>query len=117
MGYANLVRRQVMTAFTAVGDLAFNATLRSSNAGAFDFATQTVPITGPVDKVVKAVMLEEKSPERVSGTLRKEILFSAEDVPSPDIYDKVVIDGVTWNVVPPYRNDGYLITMLLAREA
>jgi hypothetical protein len=112
-----MVRRQVANAFKLVGDLAFDATLLSRNVGAFDFSFQTAPTGASGSQVVRAVRSKEASPGEVSGTLLMEIFFSAEGVPTPDIYDKVVIDGVTWNVVPPFESDGYVITMRLAREA
>jgi hypothetical protein len=117
MGYASFIRRQVERAFRLTGDIAFDVTLQSRNVGSFNFTTQSVPTAASSSRVVRAIKVKEGSPEEVSGTLHMEILLSAENVPTPDIYDKAVINGDTWNIVPPYSSDGFLLTLKLAREA
>lgn len=116
MGYRATVSAQVARAFRMVGDLADDVTLRSSTASGYDFSTRTPSVTGPVSKTVRAILVQDKAPARPSSTLNRTVLLRAEDVPTPDVYDEVVIDGVAWRIVPPYEADRFLITLRLARQ-
>lgn len=125
MGYANTIKGNVRKAFNMVGDLAVNATLtRNANTG-YDFATASVKTPTTTSKVVKAILITKRrqSADKLSSSLQTSFLMKAEDVPDPTVYDTLTVSaGIstavgTWRMVPPYENDGYLITVNCAKEA
>jgi len=120
MSYANMIRGQVRKAFNAVGDLAQLVTLsHQANAG-FDFATNAVKTPVTTTKVIKGVLVEKKrtSEDKLSSTIQTSFLFKAEDLNDPTIYDSITTaDSSIWKVVPPYQNDGFLITVNVTRSA
>jgi len=118
MGLKARIQKQVRYAFGAVGDLAKPITLLQKNTTEYNFGTELPVATTLTTTLTKCIELQQK---REKGTenpsIVKKVLLSAEDISDPDIYDKVVIDGVTWNIVAPYDNDGFLITLSLTKEA
>lgn len=116
MGYSSLISKQVNKAFTMLGDLAKDIVLYEKVAIDYSFNTQTPLYVEQTTKAVKGVILRKKIPNKVSSTLQAELLIKSEDVVHPDIYDKALIEGIQWNIVPPYKNNGFTITLNLARE-
>ena len=116
MGYRERVISEVDRAFSLIKNLAVDVTLVEKAATAFAFGTGIATITTGTSKVVKGVIVEKASVDVVSNTLVMKLMCKAKDIDQPDIYDKVTISGVTWNIVPPFQNDGYTITIKVARE-
>ena len=114
MGYNNLVKSQVKRAFAAIKDLAKDVTLTQSTAS-FSFATGEATLTAATAKVVKAVIVTKKRKADVNTAPKTELLMNAADLDDPTIYDIVVIDGITWNIVTPYKNDGFTIAVEIVR--
>lgn len=116
MGYKSLIRNQVRKAFIAAKDLVVDATLTQNAATAFNFGTSTAIMGTPVVKTVKAIVTEKKRKADVGVVVFTEIMLNAEDVSDPTIYDTIVIEGVTHNVVTPYVNNGFTITAEIAKN-
>jgi hypothetical protein len=118
MGYAARVKREIRKAFNRVGDLAKPVTLLKKNTAEFDFGNKEVIETTLTTTTTKAVFLGNKrAKDNENPSIIGEFLLSAEDISDLDIYDRIVMDGVTWTLQPPYENDGYLITVKAVREA
>jgi hypothetical protein len=117
MGYSSLVKRQVRNAFSTVKDLAVDITLTANTATGYNFATETATMGTPVSTVVKGIKLKEGNSKEVNSTILLEMLLISEDVPTPDIYDKANVYGFDWNIVPPFEDNGYTITLKLSRES
>lgn len=118
MGLSSTIKRSVRNAFKAVGDLAIDVTLQQKNNTDYDFGTNEVVSTTLITTQTKAIITGQKrEAETENPSVVKTILVSAEDISDPDIYDKVVIGTETWNIVPPYKSDGFLTTLNLTREA
>lgn len=118
MAYDAFLKRQVRLAFKQAKDLAKPVSLQQKNVTSFDFATQTTVATTLVTTESKCIVNKEwTDKDSESSSIFMEIVVSAEDISNPDIYDKAVIEGITWDIIPPYVNDGYTITLRLSREA
>ena len=71
---------------------------------------------------VKGILIEKKQGLGKTGTqtgssVSLQMLFKATDVPEPSIYDTITTsDNRVWRMVPPYTNDGFLVTVSLAKE-
>lgn len=118
MSYDNLIKRQVRNSFKKVGDLAKAITLQQKNVTDFNFATKEVIATTLVITETKYILLKEGRDEGTENPTRYlKIIVNAEDIKDPDIYDKAVIKTESWTIVPPYENNGYLVTLKLSKEA
>lgn len=98
MGYSNLVDRQVALAFNKVKDLAVVATLRKATDVKFDFNAGEVRASGPGDKAVKVVVVDEKKPNKGSNTLVRSLMAKASDLGELNGSDVFVMDGYEWSV-------------------
>jgi len=115
MAYRSMVQKQVRNAIRQLKDLAVEVTLIETTTTTFNFNTKEPNSSAPVSKVVKGMILSQGNTETVGSNLEMEILLSSEDIGIPDIYDKAVVQGAEWTIVPPYKDDGYLVTLKLAR--
>lgn len=120
MSLSRRVTTLVRKAFNLVGDIAKNVTLSQKTVESFDFATgNNLPNpTVTTTSVVKAIILSKKRFDRKSGShsITTEIMFKTEDIEDMSVYDTVTVDNVVWRLVPPYKNDGYVITMTIVKE-
>lgn len=115
MSYAKLIKRQVKSAFKAVGDLAVTVTLTRVAVSDYSFETKEVVSSAPETKVVKAIRMKTENPKEPSEHILAKLMFNAEELDDPDFYDTVTFDGQAWKFVPPYVNDGFTITCNLAK--
>lgn len=115
MGYNSLVKNQVKKAFSAVKDLAKLVTLAQSAPSGFNFSTGEATIVASATKVVKAIVITKKRKGEVDAAPITELLMNAADLDDPTIYDTVTIDSVLWNIVTPYTNNGYTISVEIVR--
>lgn len=120
MGYAAVIKKNVKRAFIAAGDLTKIVTLSQKTASNYDFGTMQPNTTLNAAKVLRGIVYNEKSKASsksrdVSNTKVTKLLLISEDVPTASIYDTVVIEGVTWNIVYPYEDNGYTLTMEIVR--
>jgi hypothetical protein len=119
MGYKALIKKQVRNAFKTAGDLTVDVELLQKANSTFDFNSQEASTSAPVSKTVKAVLSfkgREKS-ETPSNTIKGSLTFISEDVSDATIYATAKIDGVTWTLVTPYRDNGFTTKIEITREA
>lgn len=123
MDLNKLIKQQVKKAFKTAGTFAINVQLLLVTTSDFDFATQTAVPNTPQSVTIKGIPLNERSGGRkttgssgLTTTLLKTVMFIAEEIGHPDIYDKAIIDGVNWKPVPPFESDGATTTITFARE-
>jgi hypothetical protein len=117
MGFRSTVNGNVKKAFALLGDLAQNVTLtRKANSG-FNFATNA-PIASTITaSIVKGVLIKQRDDPKVGSSIQTSFMFKAADISDPTIYDTItMLDGEVWKVVPPFANDGYVITISVAKE-
>ena len=117
MGYSNLITQQVRKAFIAIKDLAVDITLVSTKPTAFNFGTNSATTPTATTVTTKGVVTNKKRKGEFSNTISTELLLKSTDIADPTLYDKVIIAGVEWSIVPPYVNDGYLITVNITKES
>ena len=118
MRFKSLIKNNVNKAIRLLGDLAVDVQLTNKTATDFDFGTDTPNYSSDSTITVKGVLLNKSvSKDPLSNAIKAELLMKASDVDSPDLYDVVLIEGVTWNVIPPYTNDGYTIKMNISRSS
>jgi hypothetical protein len=121
MGYDSMIKAQIKKAFNAVKDLASNVTLTQKNNTAYNFGTNAVTATSTVTKTIKGLLVEQKRQRgdaNLGSSLGMSFQFQSVDLQNPDIYDTITMaNGDVWKMVPPYNDDGYLITVNVAKEA
>lgn len=105
MGLRAYVQKQVKYAFKQIGDLKTVATLSFFNEKSFDFATAETVETQPVSLTVKGVLEDERRKGFKNTTL---FMFDSTEVNLSEPYDKLIANGVTYKIVPPIINDGYV---------
>lgn len=119
MGYRKLVIKQVRGAFKTAGDLLVDVTLLQKANTTFDFSTQEAVTAAPVSKTVKAFFSNKgrvKS-EEPTNTIRGSLLIMSEELTDAAIYATARIDGVLWNMVKPYKDNGFVVSIDITREA
>lgn len=124
MGYRTLVQQQIDFAFRAVGDLALEVVLTNKTAVDYDFDADE-PVYDPETTLIsKAVLLEEKGGKTsMSNSVKAVILMKASDIANPDLYDTVLMSGVTWTIAPhtkgkpAYKGNGFTIEIQLVRSS
>lgn len=120
MGYRDIVLSNTRKAFILISDLAVDATLTQNNPTGYNFASDALIGSSPASTTIKAVVLgKEKNPDSNQGSpnvITSRILIKSEDVSDLTIYDSIVIGGVTWNIVPPYADNGYTTTITISKE-
>ena len=121
MGYDALVKKNIQQAFRAIGDLATVVTFTQKNSTSYDFSTKSTNLSTPVTTTISGLFIDLKrngSSKELSSTTLIGFQFMSTDMDDPDVYDTVTLpDGKVYTIVPPSKNDGYLITVTLAREA
>ena len=115
MSYGKLIRKQVKKAFSDLKDLAVPVTLTRVAVTDYSFEKKEVVSSAPQVTTVKAVMVNKKNPKDPSETIQAQMIFNAEELDDPDSYDTVEANGVKWKFVPPYDDNGYTITINVAR--
>lgn len=125
MGFDSMIKSNVRKAFNMVKDLASTVTLSQKNGTSFNFATEAVTNSNTVTKTIKGLMVEQKRPHgstkvnpELGTSLQMSFQFQSADLQDPDVYDTITMaNGDVWRMVPPYKDDGYLITVNVAKEA
>jgi hypothetical protein len=122
-----MIKTQIKKAFNAVKDLASNVTLTQKNNTAYNFGTDAVTATSTVTKTIKGLLVEQKrqrndnsqqSGSNLGSSMGMSFQFQSVDLQNPDIYDTITMaNGDVWRMVPPYKDDGYIITVNVAKEA
>lgn len=111
MSLRNSVKRQVRLAFNKIGDLKTTVTFTSAQNESFDFGRQEVVVSESHSFVTQGVFIESKSkPDDKSLSKKRSgsLIFNAETWKNND-YDKAFFNNTHWRVVPPLKEDGYLV--------
>jgi hypothetical protein len=119
MGYSNLLKNMTRKAFNLIGDLATEVILTKRTNVGFDFATNTTSTGTLASSRIKGIFNSKRNTGKPdSPTISESFMFKAEDLDEPDIYDKITTaDGNVWKIIPPFDNDGSIITIYVARES
>jgi hypothetical protein len=120
MSLRSTVRSNVRKAFSAIKDLAIDITLQQSDASSFNFRTATAEQTEVVSTVIKGVVIEKKRDKRElqlteANTLKAEIIVITADISDLTIYDTAVFEGKSWKIIPPIKDNGYIVVLDVAR--
>ena len=115
MGYRELIQAQARNAFKAIGNLATDITLVQKDSVSFDFATGAASKGAVRTTNIKAIFSKKKRRSNDDNSIHASVILLAETADDLTVYDKVVINGETWNMELPYENDGFLITISLSR--
>lgn len=118
MGYAKLVNSNINTAFRKLQDFTTAVTLSKATNNGFDFATNKVSSASVEVSQIRGFILNSKREQTDKPASSKTIsmLFKAKELPDPTIYDTLTMsDGSVWKIIPPYLNDGFTITLNIAR--
>lgn len=123
MGYNSLINGQLKKSFTLLKDLVDNVTLSHSSAS-FNFATGNVTTVASTPKPIKGLLVTKKrqttsrSQSELGNTKQVSYLFQSQDLDDPTVYDTITLpNGDVYRMVPPYENDGFLITVNVTKEA
>lgn len=121
MSYNRMCKNSIRQAFRMIGDLADTITLTLKSGTDFDFNTATTSSTTTTTKVVKGLLVAKRrdvarGEPKITSTRKMQLIIPAEFLDDPTLYDTATVNGIVWKMVPPYSNDGMLITIDVARE-
>lgn len=105
------INRNVLKAFSSIGDLTKTVTLVQKDATGFDFANNTAQKTSAITTQVRCIITEKTRKDELITSL----MFLSSDLNDLTMYDKVIIDGNTWGLKLPYRDNGFTTTIELIR--
>ena len=122
MSLRKLVKRQVKQAFKAIGDLKVTVVFRSRVVSTYDFGTMSNTILSRAPIILNGVLSEKRS--KPNGTSLEKppeasIFFIKEEVDTFGglaSYDELEKDGEIWRIVPPIKDDGFLVEVAISRE-
>lgn len=119
MGYSNTIKGNVKKAFNLLGDIAVNVTFSHTTNSGFNFSTAEVTAPATTTKTIKGFIVAKRRErnEKPDNAVQMSLIFKAEDIPDPSIYDTITADSIVWRVIPPYNSDGYVITVNIVKEA
>ena len=119
MSYQSLIKKQVRSAFRLAGDLIVDVTLIKKANNGFDFSTLEATKDSTDTKVIKALLkTRSKEPKgETTNTTTSFLVINSDDVDENIIYATALIRGVLWNLVIPYKNNGFTTEIELSKEA
>jgi hypothetical protein len=121
MSYQSLIKKNVALAFSKIQDLAVDITLIQTEASSFDFGNSAIVATTPTTKIVKGIVSDDQSNLLVGdispSTRKRQVMVQSVDLIDVTIYDSMLIAGVAWSIAPPHKDDGYVVTLNVYREA
>lgn len=115
MGYRELVQNNVNQAFDLVGNLALDAIFIKKLVTEFSFEDASTNVVTSTTKTVKVIPLNTAKIDSITNNLILKVLVKTEDIPDSDIYDKLKIEGITWDIKLPIKNDYYTSEITLSR--
>jgi len=105
------VTNAVNKAFDSVGDLVKTATLTTKSVSSYDFATRST-VSNSSTQTVEVIIQSKKRPSgegfTVSAMMKTGVNLS--------VYDSIVVDNVTYNIVDFNDND-FIIEAVLVKES
>ena len=111
-----LVKNNVANAFKLINDLKETVLLDRAGASSFDYTTGSVVETPTIARELKAVVTYKRKKD--TNALLVEILVMTEEIESIadlDVFDKITVRGVQYNIVPPLIDDGYTVVINATR--
>lgn len=125
MSYHALIADKVKLAFTMIGDLAVDIVLSQTKTTSFNFGTlaavKTTPVVSTVKGVITKIDRKRASGERLTiaetNTVSVKLTFLEVDVVDLTNYDTATIAGVVWNLVGPYENNGFTVSVTATKES
>jgi len=120
-----MVKGYVRKAFAAIQDLAEDVTFINNSRNKFDFTTGEASENASQSFIFRAVVTKQMHAD--TNTMITKILLMTEDfrnagILSPDVFDKVIVKGITLSVVFNSRSglrnedNGYTTTIFAAEE-
>lgn len=123
----SMVKSYVRKAFKLIQDLAEDVTFINNGTGDFSYTTGEAAPSTPLSYVFRAVVLKETLKNTNVSVVK--LLFMTEDfdrtnVASIDVFDQVVVRGITLKVIHPKgsqgsqenSDNGYTMTLYAAQE-
>lgn len=107
MSYKALVDRNISKAFRLAKDFAIEVTFVKSINTDFNFSSAELEQDG-VNINTKAVVVNSS---KNASAKSMQLMFKASDA-DLNVYDSVIINGITWKVGPQLSSPGAVITMI-----
>jgi hypothetical protein len=119
--YDRLVKRSVSKAFRQIGTLAKTAIFSTDQPSGFDFTTGEATAGAVQQLLLRGIIADTKRPKSkdsddAANVIMKKFIFPSDSVNNLNVYDTVTIDSIVWKIVKPIEDDGYLTTLMLAKE-
>lgn len=115
MSYAKLIDLNLTRAFTRLKDLAKIATVVKKTDVAFNFGTGESSETTTTSSF-KVVVIESKKKSRERNSVETQILFKKASIGELMLNDTITVDGVSYKVGTPVKNDGYVALVNIHKE-
>ncbi|MDB4575344.1 hypothetical protein N9112_00110 [bacterium] len=113
MSYGALIDSQLSTTFTALKDLAVDATFTKEDQTGYDLVADMPETTIEQPIVVKAVKIKELTKKNTS-TLT--LLVKSKDVGDIGEFSELAIDGIVYRVGQVHHNHIYVVMFDAVRE-
>ena len=117
MGYSNLIDANLNRAYNLAKDLAVEVTFVHKAGTSFSFATGVVSHATSTSVQVKVIILDTKRETGATNVLLKELMFKSRDLQDVSSYDKVIINGETWDVGASSKDDGRIKLIRISKVA
>ena len=106
MSLRQSVLNGIDSAFNAIGDLAVSVLLNPKQSNGYDFSTGLTSISSGSSVSLKAVVLgNDKDGKR--------LMIKKTDLPRPDLYDTVELEGRTYRIGEKWEDDDWLVYLTL----
>jgi len=113
MSLRKKIEQAVDKAFTTVGDIAEEITLKAKTEGSYNFATGQASATTTETTIDAIVMSVEQKPDAEEILApRKEVYVKEKELTNPALYDTIVINEVNHTIINFTHQPG-LITLLV----
>lgn len=117
--YRNVVKKAVRKAFRQVGTLAQDIRFIAGQPSGFDFNNAAIVENSSTQLILKGIISEtkkSKSDKDEANCITKTVTLIADDVPNLGSYDSIVAEGLSWKVIHPVENNGFVVTFNVTRE-
>lgn len=118
MSLRSLANGQIKLAFRMAKDLMVDGVFTQNTPTPFNFSSGSETATAQTPLVVKGFFTNIKNNPRVaSSTLQATFICQSGSLSMTSVFDRVVINGITWNILPGWVDDTFILTLNLARRA
>lgn len=116
MGLSSLVFNKVKQAFKMAGQFNPPIVLTKKVAADFNFATQTTTVSTESVASATGIVTRKIRPISDTKTISCAVLFQTSEIGEPSMYSTATMNGVEWNVKPPFNITPYTTEVTLVRE-